>query len=85
MFLLHTNPNIIQNVYTATVANIYSMSDNILLGCLSVLGFVVGVFVLAILLDQIRIFFWKIFWGKSETLIRKAVNIVVELGERRVH
>ncbi len=57
VFLLHSNPNLYMK-FVEIVQHIYGTTNGIT--CISlILLFLIAVFVVAILIDQIRIFIWK--------------------------
>ena len=60
VFLLHSQPNLGVPYYKGTVLKIYENYSGA--ECIALMGvFVVSVFVLAVLIDQARIFNWKHF------------------------
>lgn len=63
VYLLHSNPNLFIRYYISTIKSIYSSSNGII--CLGeVLLFLLFVFTLAILIDQIRIWLWNYCYRK---------------------
>ena len=58
VFLIHTNVNICVPYYKSFVKHIYQNYDGIFCVCLMFV-FILTVFILSVLLDQIRKFFWK--------------------------
>lgn len=64
VFLLHTNPNLCEQFFVPTVQTIYQQCDGVL--CLfNICVFLLVIYVLAILLDQVR----KITWHRLEPLL----------------
>lgn len=59
VFLLHTNPNICEQCYVPTIRKIYNCYYGV--ECLFMIFiFLVGVFVIAILVDKVRIIIWNL-------------------------
>lgn len=69
VFLLHTNPNLCEQYFVPIVQKIYQQSDGLI--CILILGsFLMLIYVVAILLDQIR----KIMWHRLEPLLINKVS-----------
>ena len=64
VFLLHTNPNLCEQYFVPIVQKIYQQNNGFLC-ILSISTFLILIYVVAILLDQIR----KIIWYKLEPLL----------------
>lgn len=63
VFLLHTNPNIGKPYFVPLINRVYQMYDGI--ACLSVLfAILVAIFILAIAIDQIRIWLGSCIWTR---------------------
>lgn len=58
VYLLHSNPNIIHKIYTSTIKNIFEATGGAL-AIIYILTFILFIFILSILIDQIRIFCWN--------------------------
>ena len=70
IYLFHVDQGGIGNVFRQTIAAIYSSTSGIL--CIVEIGlFLVGVSVIAIMLDQIRILLWNLISNMIERLILK--------------
>lgn len=64
VFLLHTNPNLCEQYFIPMIQRIYSSNDGIV--CVLFIGaFLLVIYVLAILLDQVR----KILWYRLEPFL----------------
>lgn len=74
IFLLHTNPNIINAIYREGVRSLYASTDSEIWNVLCILGFILLFFISAILLDQIRLFFWKLWSAKIEKAMHRVVQ-----------
>ena len=69
VFLLHTSPNLCEQYFVPIVKKIYQQSDG-LLCILSIGSFLILIYLVAILLDQIR----KIMWHRLEPLLLNKVS-----------
>lgn len=78
VFLLHTNPNIILSIYVATVRYLWSLSNCITFNILAILLFLIIVFCSAILIDQIRIYFWKLCGNKIQSNLHLIVSKIID-------
>lgn len=76
VYLLHANPFALSVWYKPMVLGLYQMSDWVFLNEVCILAFVVGVFVVAIVIDRLRIVLWNIFWRKIERPISRVVEAV---------
>lgn len=74
VFLLHTNPNIINPIYKEGIKSLYVSTHSPFWNTLYILGFILLFFISAILLDQIRLLCWK-HWG---TKIEKMMHTVID-------
>ena len=64
VFLLHTNPNLCEQHFIPLIQKIYSSNDGVV--CLLCIGsFLIIIYAVAILLDQVR----KIMWDRLEPLL----------------
>lgn len=76
VYLLHANPFALSVWYKPVVSGLYQMTDWVFVNEICILAFVVGVFVVAIVIDRLRIVLWDIVWRKMEKPIRRAVEAV---------
>lgn len=76
VYLLHANPFALSVWYKPVVSGLYQMTDWVFVNEICILAFVVGVFVVAIVIDRLRIVLWDIVWRKMEKPIRRAVETV---------
>lgn len=70
VYLLHSNPNITDKFYISPIKNIFENTS----GTLSILClflFLLAVYILSILIDQIRLFCWNKVWSLKEKLLHK--------------
>lgn len=77
VFLLHTNPNIINPIYKEGIKSLYVSTHSQFWNILCILGFILSFFILAILLDQIRLFCWKHCGTKIEKITHVVVNKIL--------
>lgn len=78
VFLLHTNPNIIQDVYQRGVRTLYAYTGSVPLNLLYLLGFIFLFFFAAILIDQIRIYIWKLVGGRVEQVLSSRIHKMLD-------
>lgn len=74
VYLLHANPFALSVWYKPMVLNIYKMTDWVFVNELCILAFVIGVFVVAIIIDRLRIVIWNIVWRIMERPVRRVVE-----------
>lgn len=65
VFLFHCNPNILHKVYLPSIRSIYDQYDG-LMCILLILVFLVAIYTVSVLLDQVRIMCWQKISGKLE-------------------
>lgn len=76
VYLLHANPFALSVWYKPVVSELYQITDWVFVNEISILAFVMGVFVVAIAIDKLRIVLWNIVWRKMEKPVRKVVEAV---------
>lgn len=76
VYLLHANPFALSVWYKPVVSGLYQMTDWVFVNEICILAFVVGVFVVAIVIDRLRIVLWNIVWRKMEKPVRRVVEAV---------
>ena len=73
---MHANPFALSVWYKPVVSELYHITDWVFVNEISILAFVMGVFVVAIAIDKLRIVLWNIVWRKMEKPVRKVVEAV---------
>lgn len=69
VYLLHTNPHIIETVFKASIVNIASKQETYLAEFLQRKQFLIAVFIVAILIDQIRILIWNVLQKQTKKIL----------------
>lgn len=78
VFLLHTNPNVVDAVYRKNIKYLYTYTDSMFVNVMLIGGLILFFFFLAILLDQIRLLLWNRLSVRVENALHSLAHKILD-------
>lgn len=78
VFLLHTNPNVVDAIYRKNIKYLYTYTDSTFVNVILIGGLILFFFFFAILLDQVRILLWNRLSGSVENVLHSLAYRILD-------